>query len=53
MDDKINEAIKLLRDNDYVVIRLSKSQRDDMAECEESDFEKDCTGCSCSCCVVD
>lgn len=53
MEDKIKEAIILLRGNDYAVMKLSPSQIEDMDDCEAQNFEKDCTGCSCSCCVVE
>jgi len=49
---KILEAIDLLRENDYAVIKLSECQLSDSKKCEESGFEKDCSECSCSACVV-
>lgn len=52
MEDKIEEAIKLLRGNGYAVIKLSQSQIKDRKECGELEGNKECFGCSCSDCVV-
>ena len=54
-DENIEMAIGLLQDNDYVVHKLTKSQIEDMEECESiaaDGGEKDCTVCSCSCCIL-
>jgi hypothetical protein len=52
MEDKLKEAIDLLRENDYAVTKLSKSQIEDRKECGELEGDKECFGCSCSDCVV-
>lgn len=52
MDDKIKEAIKLLRENGYIVRKLSKTQQEDADECETLDGDKECFGCSCSVCIM-
>lgn len=50
--EKIEDAIKLLRRNGYVVKKISKSQLEDARVCEDCDFEGDCSECSCSICIV-
>lgn len=52
MDEKITEAKKLLRENGYAVIKLSKYQIGASKECDEMEGSKDCFGCPCSACVV-
>ncbi len=52
VEENINVAIKLLRENGYSVIKLSKSQIKDRKECGELEGDKECFGCSCSDCVV-
>ena len=50
-----DRAIKLLRENDYVVIKKSKSMLRDETECEEMSCngeDKDCLGCSCTVCIM-
>jgi len=55
MDTKINEAIELLRENDYIVKKFTSRMQKDVDECkasEESGEEKDCMGCSCNMCII-
>lgn len=52
MDEKIKEAIQLLRDNGYIVKKLTPLMIEDSDECEASDGSKDCLGCSCSLCII-
>ena len=51
-NEKIKEAIRLLRDNGYVVKKLSKTQKQDADECESCGFNGDCSSCSCSICII-
>lgn len=52
MTEKIREAIQLLRQNDYLVIKLSANNKKDIAQCCELGDKKDCTCCSCSVCLI-
>lgn len=55
MEDKIKEAIKLLRDNGYIVKKWTPAMNRDADECERMDIEgksKDCIGCSCNVCLI-
>lgn len=52
MEDKIKEAIKLLKTNNYIVIKCTKQMNEDMNSCEKSSGSKDCCGCSCSICIM-
>lgn len=48
-------AKKLLRGNNYAVIKKSKRMLADTNECEEmsnSGVDKECLGCSCSICIM-
>lgn len=45
-------AKKLLRENDYVITKLSKGQLEDADACERCGFEGDCTECRCSVCII-
>lgn len=40
MDDKMKEAIQLLRDNDYIVKKFTKSMKKDADDCEASSLSK-------------
>lgn len=55
MNDRIEEAIKLLRQNGYIIKKWTKRMEDDANECvvmEEQNKEKDCCGCACSICLM-
>lgn len=52
LEEQIKEAKQLLVDNGYVVKRWTESMEADAKKCEESDFNKDCAGCSCSQCLM-
>jgi hypothetical protein len=52
MDNKIREAIQLLKENNYVVVKMTKQMQGDADECERQGFQGDCLGCSCSICVI-
>ena len=55
MDDKILESIKLLKENGYVVKKLTKGQIADSNKCDEYNMrgeDMDCTSCRCSCCIM-
>lgn len=51
--DKIKEAKKILAQNGYTVLKLSKQQDIDSHECAESNGSKDCDGCSCRICLFE
>lgn len=50
--EKIEDAINLLRENGYVVKKLTVGQLQDAKECEDCGFEGDCFFCRCSICIV-
>jgi hypothetical protein len=55
MDQEIINAKKLLQDNGYIVIKMNKAMIADADECEamaERGEDKECDGCSCSCCLI-
>jgi len=53
LEDKIQEAKKLLRENGYVIIKLTQAMKDDLDECDMLEGDKDCSSCSCSVCIVE
>ena len=53
LEDKIQEAKKLLRENGYVIIKLTQAMKDDLDECDRSEGDKDCSSCSCSICIAE
>ena len=56
VEEKIKEAKRLLDQNDYAVIKLSKQQIKDYTDCgacADAGKEKDCSEWSCSACVVE
>lgn len=50
--DDIKQAIKLLRENGYIVKRFTPSMRRASDECEASGWEMDCCGCPCNICII-
>lgn len=53
MDDKIKVAIKIIRDNNYIIIKMTKQIDKDADECANCiGGDKDCCGCSCNICVI-
>lgn len=53
--EKIEDAIKLLSENGYLVRRLTKGQIEDSRGCDEyysSGKDMDCAECRCSCCII-
>jgi len=55
LKQNIQNAIKLLRENGYEIIKITKEMHKDMDECVEADesrHPKDCCGCSCSICLM-
>lgn len=52
MQEQINKAIILLRNNGYGVYKFTESMQADADECERLDGSKDCFGCSCNRCVA-
>ena len=51
-NEKIKEAIRLLRDNGYIVKKLRKIQKEDANKCASCGFNGDCSSCSCSICIM-
>ena len=51
-EEKINLAIELLRENGYVVKKITQEMIKDSGECDESNCTKDCFECSCSVCIM-
>lgn len=52
---EIEDAIKLLKDNGYVMKEFTKIMEKDSEECEkllEQGEYMDCCGCSCNICVI-
>lgn len=55
MNDRIEEAIKFLRQNGYIIKKWTKRMEDDANECaamDEQNEEKDCCDCACSVCLM-
>ena len=55
LEEKIKDAIKLLRANEYIVKKWTPAMKHDADECERMDDEgesKDCCGCACSVCLA-
>lgn len=55
MNLKIKEAKKLLKDNGYAVVKLTKRQLEDSKQCEECSSngkDMECSWCSCSICIA-
>ncbi|WP_346848456.1 hypothetical protein [uncultured Clostridium sp.] len=53
--EQLEEAIKLLRENGYVVRNITKLMISDSEECEEmqnNGEDKECCECSCSVCIM-
>jgi hypothetical protein len=50
--EEIKKAIKLLEDNNYIVKRLTRYMKKDRQECDESNYQKECVGCSCCVCII-
>lgn len=51
MEDKIKEAIELLKKNDYVVVKMTDRMNKDADKCSETGYG-DCTCCSCFICAA-
>ena len=54
MEEEIKEAIELLRNNGYVVKKLTKAMKEDCARCEkmqEQGEDMECFECACSICI--
>lgn len=51
MEDKIKEAIELLRKYDYVVVKFDNEMHEDADKCAETGYG-DCTCCSCFICAA-
>lgn len=55
MNEEIKNAIKLLKNNGYIVKKWTRSMEEDANECEEMEekgMSKDCCGCSCYVCLM-
>ncbi len=50
MEDKIKEAIDLLRKNDYIVVKMTDRMNKCADECAESGYG-DCMDCPCFICA--
>lgn len=53
--EEVRKAIKLLKENGYVVKKLNKYQIEDAKKCDEYDAkgkDMDCNLCSCNCCIM-
>lgn len=54
-DIEIEKAEKLLRDNGYIVRKITKDMEKDSKECEkmsDNGEDMDCCGCACSVCIM-
>ena len=51
MEEKIKEAIELLRKNDYVVVKYDNKMHEDADKCAETGYG-DCSCCSCFICAA-
>ena len=55
MEEYIVKAIKLLRDNGYIVKKWTPEMERDADECEQMELDgknKNCCGCSCGVCLI-
>jgi hypothetical protein len=55
MNEEIKKAIELLRENGYVVKKLTESMKKDCAKCEEMSCrseDMECFECACSVCIM-
>lgn len=50
--DKIKDAIELLNEVGYIVIKKTLSMEVDMDKCEQSNGDKECLGCACNKCLM-
>lgn len=48
----LKEALAIVRDNGYIVKKLSEGQLKDAKECEDCNWEGECSDCRCSICIV-
>ena len=48
----LEEALKIVREEGYIAIKLSTTQLEDYKECERRNFEGECFSCSCSICIA-
>ncbi len=52
LENDIQEAIGLLKANNYIVIKMTSRMLKDAKECDEMEGDKDCLDCSCNQCVL-
>lgn len=52
MEQNIKDAIALLKENGYIIKKLTKAMKRDADECETSNCEKECLGCACNVCII-
>lgn len=50
--ENIKQAIKLLRENGYIVKRFTPSMQRASDKCEAAGYEGECGGCPCNVCIV-
>jgi len=47
----LNNALKIVKENGYIVIKPTNRQFEDVTQCEECDGDYDCFYCSCKICI--
>ena len=52
MNDEIKDAIRLLEDNGYRVIKITEGMKHDMDLCETLNGDYECIECNCSVCIM-
>lgn len=52
MENKINEATELLKENGYTVKKITAAMKKDSDECEKYSEDKECIDCACSVCIM-
>ncbi|CAI3684367.1 hypothetical protein [Clostridium neonatale] len=48
----LEEALKIVRENDYIAIKPTKMQLKDMQICDDCEGNCECMECSCSICLA-
>ena len=49
---ELKEALKIVKENGYIVIKPTKGQLEDMKMCDECGGNTDCLECRCNICLA-
>lgn len=53
MSEEIIKAINLLKENGYIIKKMTPAMKEAAKKCEECGYEGDCLDCACSVCIID